>query len=82
MNYEKEIGIVNPLGLWGFSFDLLLFNKNIKIDEAEIQEIISELELKLNFFKVQVISGNESQIWAIESAVNRLSRYYHNNNVV
>lgn len=80
MNYEKEIGIVNPLGLWGFSFDLLLFNKNIKIDEAEIQEIISELELKLNFFKVQVISGNESQIWAIESAVNRLSRYYHNNN--
>lgn len=80
MNYEKVIGVVNHVGLWGFAFDLLLFKKNIKLDEAEIQEIISELEVKLDYFQKQVISGNASQIWAIESAVNRLSKYYHNNN--
>ena len=80
MSYEKEIGIENPLGLWGFAFDLLLFKKNIKINEAEIEEIISELEIKLDYFQKQVISGNASQIWGIESAVNRLSKYYSNNN--
>lgn len=75
INYEDRIAVDQVPGLWGFSFDILINNKKIKLSEQQRNKIISDLESRL---KRVVTSGIGSPIdpFAAEAAAMRLARYY------
>lgn len=72
INYEKKIGKDNDIGLWGFSFDLLLKNEKVVLTEGEKEEIIKDLEERLD----RISKSPEHDFWAAENASLRLANYY------
>lgn len=76
ISFEKRHSIDDKPGLWGHSFDLLIDNKKVNLTTSEEQEIIRELENKLNRL---IIANNENRkinLRAAEEAANRLATYY------
>ncbi len=75
LNFEKDNAIDDKPGLWGYSFDLLIGNKKVQLDEVEEREIITDLEHRLR----ELTDGNEEKKidpWAAERAAERLATYY------
>jgi hypothetical protein len=76
INYEKKITKDNDIGLWGFSFDLLLKNEKVGLTEEEKEEIIKDLEERLD----RLSKSPEHNFWAAENASLRLADYYNSIN--
>ena len=71
--YEKKVAEDDKPELWGFSFDSLLKNKNVRLTPDEKDKIIKELEERLE----RLLKSPEHNFWAAESAVIRLADYYN-----
>jgi len=71
--YEKKVAEDDKPELWGFSFDSLLKNKNVRLTPDEKDKIIKELEGRLE----RLLKSPEHNFWAAESAVIRLADYYN-----
>jgi len=78
INFEERHSVDTKPGLWGYSFDLLIENKNkrVNLSEAEEQKIISELEAKLSRLTTFDTEGQKTNPWAAEAAAERLANYY------
>ena len=74
--FEDEIADDRKAGLWGFSFDNLLLNKNVSLSNLEKEKILNDLEDRLT----RLIENSEegSNVFAAERAAMRLARYYQN----
>jgi len=70
--YESRVAEDDKPGLWGFSFDLLLKNKNVSLTPEEKDRIIQDLEDRLS----RLSSSSEHNFWAAENAALRLADYY------
>ncbi|WGS63937.1 DUF4209 domain-containing protein [Marinitoga aeolica] len=70
INYEEKISEDDKPGLWGFSYELLIKNKNIKLSKDKKQIIIERLEER---FK-RLLMRND--YWAVKRAVVLLVDYY------
>ncbi len=73
LDYETSVAQDSKLGLWGFSFDLLIGNKKANLSTTEESSIIDELEKRL-----ARLQGGDP--WACEHAAERLARYYRTKN--
>ena len=63
-------------GLWGYFFALLVGNKKVNLSNCEEDEIIRELELKLQRLTSHENEGKKIDPWAAESAAKRLATYF------
>jgi hypothetical protein len=70
--YEKKVAEDDKPGLWGFSFDSLLKNKNVQLTTEEKDRIIQDLEERLD----RLSKSPEHNFWAAENAAIRLADYY------
>jgi hypothetical protein len=70
--YENKVAKDDKPGLWGFSFDLLLKNKNVQLASGEKDRIIQDLEERLDRF----LRSPDYNFWAAENATIRLANYY------
>lgn len=70
ISYEEKIAEDDKLGWWGFSYELLVKNKKVKLSEGKERKIISDLE---NRFE-RLLKGNN--YWAAKRATNLLVDYY------
>ena len=70
INYEEKIAEDDKPGLWGFSYELLVKNKKVKLSKDKELEIISDLE---NRFE-RLLKGNNH--WAAKRAADLLVDYY------
>lgn len=70
MDYEDRVADDTKAGLFGFSFDLLVENKNSKATDGQIDKITSDLESRLERIAE---TGNP---WACEKVAKRLADYY------
>lgn len=77
IQFEDCIAIDDKLGLWGFSFDILLSNKKIELEKEDGNKIINDLESRLD--RTRDKSKNYSS-HAVEACANRLIEYYKENN--
>ncbi len=68
INYEKSITIDDKPWLWWFSFDYLINNKKIELDEKLEKIIIDDLESKLNKL---------NDIYLIKFCWEKLAKYYN-----
>jgi len=71
--YENKVAEDDKPGLWGFSFDLLLKNKNVQLTPEEKDRIIQDLEERLDRFS----KSPNYDFWAAENAAIRLADYYN-----
>ena len=69
---ENNIAENDKLGLWGYSFDLLIGNKKINLTEEEEENIIKILELRFD----ELTSEEQLNPWNAEASVERLANYY------
>jgi len=75
LDYEDRTAADGSLGLWGYSFDLLLCNKKVILSQEQRDKIVGDLELRLE--RVADPSGTASlDPWAAEAAATRLATYY------
>jgi hypothetical protein len=72
IEFEKKHSQDNKPGLWGYSFDLLIGHKRIELSKQEEDDIINELEAKLDRLTKHIIIDP----WAAENAAERLASYY------
>jgi hypothetical protein len=79
IQYETDISEDKKPGLWGFSFDLLLKSKKIKISDETKQKIIQDLENRLTKLS-DTADKNNLEPWAAEAAALRLAEYYRSTN--
>jgi len=70
INYEEKIAEDDKPGLWGFSYELLVKNKKVKLSKDKELKIISNLE---NRFE-RLLKGNN--YWAAKRAADLLVDYY------
>jgi len=73
INYEKRIAKDDKPGSWGFSYELLVNNSSLKLDENKILEIIKDLE---NRFERLL---EKADLFAAEIATKSLIDYYSKN---
>lgn len=73
--FERQVAEDGKPGLWGFSFDLLVDDKRVHLSDAEEQEIISELEGRLERLSTRT-KDKVADPWSAEHAAERLARYY------
>ncbi|ACI20965.1 DUF4209 domain-containing protein [Thermodesulfovibrio yellowstonii] len=73
INYEEKIAEDDKPGLWGFSYELLIKNKKIQLNQEE-QRIIKNLEERLE----RILKGNNH--WAAQRAALLLADYYKGEN--
>jgi len=73
IEYEEKIAEDDKPGLWGFSFDLLLNNKKIRITDEEKNKIIQDLEDRLE----RLSKSPDHNFWAAENAALPLAEYYN-----
>jgi hypothetical protein len=76
ISFEKRHSIDDKPGSWGHSFDLLIDNKKVNLTISEEQEIIRELENKLNRLITANNENRKTNLWAAEEAAIRLATYY------
>jgi len=74
--FEKDNSQDTKPGLWGYSYDLLIGNKKVKLSLDEEDAIIKELEAKLNRLTLPVDAGSKIDPWSAEAAAERLAQYY------
>lgn len=79
ISFENRHSQDNMQGLWGYSFDLLVGNKKVKISEIEESDIINELEAKLGRLTNTDLNSQNNDPWAVEAAAKRLAVYYKKN---
>ena len=75
ISFEKDNAIDDKPGLWGYSFDLLIANKKVVLEDEEERNIIDDLEDRLS----ELTDGSEEKKidpWAAERAAERLAIYY------
>jgi len=70
--YENKVAEDDKPGLWGFSFDLLLKNKNVQLTPEEKDRIIQDLEERLD----RLSRSPDYNFWAAENAAIRLADCY------
>jgi Domain of unknown function (DUF4209) len=68
-NYEDFVSEDLESHHLGFSFDLLVLNKNVALSDEEEKEIIKKLESRLYAFK-------DNDPWICEDSAERLAKYY------
>lgn len=79
INYEKRNSEDSKPGLWGYSFDLLINNKKIKLSFDEEKDIIDDL--KNIFRRTSNMDLPETfNLWSAENSFKRLSYYFNNRN--
>lgn len=71
IKYENKISEDDKPWLWGFSYDYLISNKKVKLSIENENQIINDLETKLNKFE---------DIYLSKFAWNRLAKYYKTKN--
>ena len=70
----KQIRDPRQIGTWAFVFDDLVENKRVQLDDAEVEEIIADLESCLASCSTM---GNEQfDPWAAQAAAERLAGFY------
>lgn len=77
--FEDSIADDSKLGLWGFSYDLLIENNKIKLLSVIEEKIMHDLEERLS----RVSDPSEKTTfnpWAVESAARRLASFYRSKN--
>lgn len=70
----KQIRNPSKIGTWAFVFDELIANKRVHLDEAEVQEIIADLESSL--LACSTIGHDQFDPWAAQAAAERLASFY------
>lgn len=74
LSYEEKIAQDDMVGTWGFSYDLLMFNKKIKLTQQEEERIIKDLIDRM----FRLMKNGEPS--SVEVAVKRLAEYYRRKN--
>jgi hypothetical protein len=75
IKFEDDIAEDEKLGLWGFSFDILLNDKKMPISLHDEKTIIRNLESRLERLSRSAERSSQS-VFATESAALRLASYY------
>jgi len=70
IGYENRIAEDEKPGLWGFSYELLVKNKKVKLSNNEEKQIIKNLEERFE----RLLKGNN--LWATKCAADDLVDYY------
>jgi hypothetical protein len=75
--YEDKVAVDEKAGLWGFSYDLLVGHRKIKLSEDLEEKIVRDLEDRLH----RLTRHNDelsltSHRWEAVAAVSRLTCYY------
>lgn len=70
INFENRHAVDNLPGLWGHSYTMLIFNKNVQLTEEEEKKIIDELENRMKRLSLT------KEFWALECCVLKLAEYY------
>lgn len=77
ISYEYKVSEDEKPGLWGYAFELLILNKQIQLEDNEIDDLVSNMENRLeriaNSFNIQ----NQ---FSIEKAAILLARFYRSVN--
>ncbi len=73
--FEKNVAKDELPGLWGHSFELLVFNKKAQLSEKEETEIIQDLEAKFQRL-LSVEPPLINNIWPARNAATKLADYY------
>lgn len=76
IDFENNHSQDTKLGLWGYSFDLLVGNKRVKLTTEEEKKIIDDLEQKLTRLTNKDTENQKIDPWAAEAAAERLAVYY------
>lgn len=79
IEYEDNNSEDSKPGLWGFSFDLLVKNKKVVVNEHTKNKIIQDLEKRLESLSDPTNKDNLDP-WAAEAAALRLAKYYRSLN--
>ena len=76
--FEDKVAEDDKAGLWGFSYDLLVGNRNILLSEDLEEKIVRDLEDRLNRLTQRSDEMSlTSHRWKAQRAVSRLTTYYH-----
>ncbi len=75
MSYEDDVAQDDKIGLCVNSFDLLVGNKKIPVEQDQLEKIIRNLEESLSCV-AEIGEGASPDPWAAEAAATRLARYY------
>lgn len=75
LDFEDKVANDDKAGLFGFSFDQLIENKNSGATDHQKEKVINDLENRL---KRQIDSDQDP--WSIEAVVIRLANYYRRQN--
>lgn len=70
IQYEDKIAEDESPGLWGFSYELLVKNKKVKLSDEEERKIIKDLEERFE----RLLKGNN--LWAAKCTADDLADYY------
>lgn len=78
INTEKRFSIDEMPGLWGYSFQWLVFDYSDKnlLSEKKIQDLLIDLNARLE----RLISSDKPNLWSIECATMLLAEYYSTTN--
>jgi len=76
LSYEVSHRNDEKPGLWGYSYDLLIDQKNKFLSNDEEDKIIIDLESKITRLLADETNNNQVNPWAIEAAAKRLAKYY------
>jgi hypothetical protein len=77
--YEDAVARDDALGLWGFSYDLIVDDKKVDKSSKLEAKIIDDLENRLTRL-CAVREGKPVDAWGAEFAALRLAKYYRRNN--
>lgn len=75
LKYENRIAVDEMLGMWGFSFDILIGNKRVKLTTEEESKIVGDMEARFERLCTNK-SGNLSDPFRCEAGASRLAEYY------
>lgn len=75
IRFEDKIAQDNLPGLWGFSYDLLIENKRVPLDDDQKSKIINDLVKRFNRL-CGVGEGSSLSVLSAERAAMRLIKYY------
>lgn len=79
IDFEDRVADDTKRGLWGFSFDTLLMNKKVQLDDCQKAKIVNTNEERLE--SVSDFDNKESfEPFAAESVATRLAQYYRSQN--
>lgn len=80
IEFEKNNSVDSKAGTWGYCFDLLIGNTKANLSSEEENEIILELENKLNRLTTPAKDETKIDTWSAECAAIKLAEYYRRKN--